>query len=50
MTEWKCSSCGYRLSADAPPETCPACGQKCAFLNVTCYTPDCGDSGMDERL
>jgi rubredoxin len=30
-----------------PPETCPSCKKKCEFVDVSCYTPDCGgpDSG-----
>jgi hypothetical protein len=34
-----------------PPETCPNCKEKCEFVNVTCYTPDCGGPGkIDPRL
>jgi hypothetical protein len=33
-----------------PPQTCPVCRQKCEFLNVTCYQPECGFTGMDNRL
>jgi rubrerythrin len=47
---WKCSNCGNTLVAITPPELCPVCKQKCAFLNVTCYEPDCGFTGMDKRL
>jgi rubredoxin len=50
MPEWKCSKCGYQFKADAPPETCPSCGLKCEFVNVTCYIPECGDKGVDPRL
>lgn len=56
MTEkisWKCSSCGYTFEADAgaaPPPACPSCKQKCEFLNVTCYVPECGQTGQDPRL
>jgi rubredoxin len=39
---WKCSECGYMFQAAQPPEACPSCREKCAFLNATCYTPDCG--------
>ena len=50
-TYWKCSNCGYLITAGAPPATCPSCGQKCNFLNVTCYTPECGGPGnIDPRL
>ncbi len=47
---WKCSGCGYVLQAEAPPEPCPSCGAKCEFVNVTCYTPECGFTGVDPRL
>ena len=50
MNEWKCSKCGYILKADAPPETCPQCNEKCEFVNVTCYIPECGFTGSDQRL
>ncbi|MFP4393139.1 MAG: rubredoxin-like domain-containing protein [Desulfohalobiaceae bacterium] len=51
LTYWRCSECGYLLTASTPPETCPQCGKKCEFLNVTCYTPDCGGPGnIDPRL
>ncbi|NLE99370.1 MAG: hypothetical protein GX601_00175 [Anaerolineales bacterium] len=42
---WKCSECGYLLQAPTPPETCPSCKQKCAFVDATCYTPECGGPG-----
>lgn len=51
LTFWKCSHCGYLITAATPPETCPDCKEKCDFLNVTCYTPDCGGPGkIDPRL
>ena len=50
MNEWKCSKCGYALKADAPPEKCPACKETCEFVNVTCYIPECGFTGSDDRL
>ena len=50
MADWKCNKCGYTLKADKPPETCPACKQKCEFLDVSCYIPECGLSGTDQRL
>ncbi|HNU70488.1 MAG TPA: hypothetical protein PLG17_00625 [Thermodesulfobacteriota bacterium] len=53
MTIWKCNHCNYLLEALAPPEQCPACSQKCTFIDVTCYTPECGgpDSGaVDPKL
>jgi rubredoxin len=50
MTSWKCSNCGYALEKDAPPEKCPSCGQKCEFVDNSCYTPDCGNTGTDKRI
>jgi rubredoxin len=50
MPSWKCGKCGYELAADAPPEQCPACKEKCEFIDVTCYTPDCQFEGVDHRL
>jgi rubredoxin len=50
MNEWKCSKCGYVLKADAPPEKCPQCNETCEFVNVTCYIPECGFTGSDQRL
>lgn len=50
MTNWKCSNCNYTVEADTPPEICPSCKEKCAFNDNTCYTPDCEDRGVDDRL
>jgi rubredoxin len=50
MNDWKCSKCGYALKADAPPEKCPSCNETCEFVNVTCYIPECGFTGSDDRL
>ncbi|MEO0078958.1 MAG: rubredoxin-like domain-containing protein [candidate division WOR-3 bacterium] len=47
---WKCSNCKYVLQAAQPPETCPSCQQNCQFVDVTCYIPECGFSGPDNRL
>jgi rubredoxin len=50
---WKCSNCGYTFDAEAaaaPPASCPSCKEKCEFLNVTCYVPECGQTGQDPRL
>jgi rubredoxin len=50
---WKCSNCGYTFEASvgqAPPDTCSSCKQKCEYVNVSCYTPDCGLTGKDPRL
>ncbi|MEW6386003.1 MAG: rubredoxin-like domain-containing protein [Thermodesulfobacteriota bacterium] len=51
MTYWRCSNCRYTLTAAQPPEVCPSCQQKCDFLNITCYTPECGGPGhIDPKL
>jgi len=51
MTSWKCSNCGYALEADTPPEPCPSCGERCDFLDVSCYIPECDTGGgVDDRL
>jgi rubrerythrin len=51
LTYWKCAECGFLVTAGAPPAVCPECGEKCDFLNVTCYTPECGGPGhVDPRL
>ena len=50
---WKCPKCGYTFEADAtlpPPETCVMCKEKCQFVNVTCYVPECGFQGQDPSL
>jgi rubredoxin len=50
MAEWKCSKCGYAFTAVAPPDQCPSCKEKCEFVDVSCYIPDCGKQGDDPRL
>ncbi len=47
---WKCTECGYTFQAQTPPEECPSCHEKCDFVDVTCYTPDCSGPGQDDRL
>lgn len=48
---WKCGQCNYTFTAPSLPEQCPVCGEKCDFLNITCYTPECGGSwNIDPRL
>ena len=42
---WKCNQCGYILQAEVPPGKCPACQQDCTFIDITCYTPECGGPG-----
>jgi rubredoxin len=51
MTFWKCDKCGFMFTASVPADVCPQCSEKCNFLNVTCYTPECGGPGhFDPRL
>jgi rubredoxin len=50
MPSWKCSKCGYTFEADAHPDQCPSCREKCEFLDNTCYTPDCAAQGVDDRI
>ena len=51
LTYWKCGGCGFLVTAASPPDACPSCKDKCDFLNVTCYTPECGGPGYpDTRL
>jgi rubrerythrin len=50
MAEWKCTNCGYTIQTEAPPEECPSCKEKCEFVDVSCYIPDCGKTGGDPRL
>lgn len=48
---WKCGNCNFTFTAPSLPEQCPGCGEKCDFLNITCYTPECGGPGnIDPRL
>ena len=50
---WKCSECGFQFRAEKPPEKCPNCKETCTFIDITCYTPDCGgpESGnFDPKL
>ena len=51
LAYWECTGCGFLITAEAPPDVCPVCNENCAFINVTCYTPDCGGTGnIDPRL
>ena len=47
MVYFVCQYCGYLLNLgldeNTPPHKCPVCDQTCAFVNITCYTPECGD-------
>jgi desulfoferrodoxin-like iron-binding protein len=47
---WQCSKCHYVLQAEQPPEVCPSCHEHCQFVDVTCYIPECGFTGIDNRL
>lgn len=48
---WKCRECCLIITAANPPDLCPTCNMKCPFVNVTCYTPECGGPGnIDPRL
>ncbi len=42
MAVWKCNHCGNTVDAPGPPEVCPSCNEKCEFVDVTCYIPECG--------
>jgi len=51
LTYWKCSHCGFLITAVKPPDICPECTGVCNFIDVTCYSPDCGGPGhIDPRL
>ena len=55
MAYFMCQYCGclvnLGLDANVPPHKCPVCDQTCAFVNVTCYTPECGgESNLDPRI
>jgi len=51
MTYWKCGKCDYTITAPSPPNVCPVCSEICSFVNVTCYTPECGGVGsLDPRI
>jgi rubredoxin len=51
LSHWKCGKCSFTFTARSLPEKCPVCDEKCDFLNITCYTPDCGGPGnIDPRL
>jgi desulfoferrodoxin-like iron-binding protein len=47
---WSCTNCHYVLQALQPPDVCPSCGEACQFVDVSCYIPECGFSGVDSRL
>jgi len=47
---WKCTACGYTLKDKEPPEECPACKEKCTFVDNIDYTQNIGDKRSDERI
>jgi rubredoxin len=47
MAIWKCNNCGNTVDLMAPPEICPSCKEKCEFVDVSCYIPECG--GPDSK-
>ncbi|GLI33140.1 rubredoxin-like domain-containing protein [Desulforhabdus amnigena] len=42
MTIFKCNNCGNTIEVEVPPDVCPSCKEKCEFVDVTCYIPECG--------
>lgn len=51
LTYWMCTECGFTLTAEKPPQICPGCLNTCEFIDVTCYTPECGGpKNLDPRL
>ncbi|MCE5335927.1 MAG: hypothetical protein LLG06_15205 [Desulfobacteraceae bacterium] len=42
MAVWKCNKCGNTVDLQTPPNTCPSCKEKCEFVDVSCYIPECG--------
>jgi len=50
MPSWKCANCGYTFEAETHPDECPSCKEKCEFVDNSCYTPDCGEKGTDDRI
>lgn len=45
MPVWKCNNCGNTVDLANPPDICPSCKEKCEFVDVSCYIPDCGGAG-----
>lgn len=45
MAVFKCNKCGNTIDVAVPPDKCPACKEKCEFVDVSCYIPDCGGAG-----
>jgi len=46
MAVWKCNKCGNTVTRDIPPDLCPSCNEKCEYVDVTCYIPECGGPDM----
>ncbi|HXY61609.1 MAG TPA: hypothetical protein VEJ22_01635 [Nitrospirota bacterium] len=42
MAVWKCNKCGNAVTIDVPPDLCPSCKERCEYVDVTCYIPECG--------
>jgi ABC-type ATPase with predicted acetyltransferase domain len=42
MAIWKCNKCGNTVTIEVPPDLCPSCKNKCEYVDVTCYIPECG--------
>ena len=40
-----CALSGYTADGKFEEDICPQCGEKCNFLNVTRYIPECGGPG-----
>jgi rubredoxin len=41
----------FTLAAAKSPDVCPECGEKCDFIDITCYTPECrGSKNIDQCL
>ncbi len=47
MAIFKCNNCGNTIDVMTPPDICPSCKQKCEFVDVSCYIPECG--GPDSK-
>jgi rubredoxin len=50
MAYWKCNMCGNTIKADDPPDLCPSCKNACAYVDVTCYIPECGGPAADTSI
>jgi CRP/FNR family cyclic AMP-dependent transcriptional regulator len=51
MPHWMCTSCGFLVSEEDPPEHCDGCNRAADFNDVTCYRPECGgEANVDPLL